>query len=82
MFYMYCAIVHVDGAELSTLICNQTRGTCCSNNSTFFTNLTKLSVYSSNHHKFSSWTSTLNPHSSCYHYSYSAMFCRKGAKDF
>ena len=32
---MHCAIVHVDGAELSTLICNQTRGTCCSNNSTF-----------------------------------------------
>ena len=32
---MYCAIVHVDGVELSTFLCNQTRRTCCSNYCTF-----------------------------------------------
>ena len=32
---MYCAIVHEDGAELSTLIWNQTRRTCCSSTCAF-----------------------------------------------
>ena len=80
--HVLCYIVHVDGAELSTLVCNQTRGTGYSHITVHFPNFIKLSVYSSNHHKFSSWTSTLNPHSSCYHYWYSAIFCHKAAKEF